>query len=166
MQYGGYMGCLWIVKFYLIVYAFVSHSDAYMFFASLLFLVATCAVPFIAYFMGRNYRQTVCNDTLAYFPALRLTMLIYLFASILTAAGHYVYFVYLDEGRFMSAYLYYLEQSPLPAEMSDMAEQVKEMAAQATPKGTVMQMLSNNLLYGVIQSLIIAIFVAKKPKYA
>lgn len=89
-----------------------------------------------------------------------------MFAALLTAVAHYIYFRYIDNGLVIDTYITIFNNMPkdIPG-MEVYTEQLKEGIEQIkslTPIQITMQLLSSNVLNCSILSLIIALFVMKK----
>lgn len=153
MLYGTYMGIFWIFKFALLPIGLVFSPCA------LLFLLLTCAVPVIVFLMTRSFRDKQCEGELSFFSALVFTFQIYLFASILTAIGHYLYFQFLDNGFIytqIQAQLDVLKDEPsMKAQISQITHAM-DILRGLSPIQLTMQLLSQNIFYGIIFSLPIA----------
>lgn len=63
-----------------------------------LFAGLTLCVPFMAYYYVRMYRNQVCGGAISFLHAWIFTVFMYMFAALLTAVAHYVYFRLLIKG--------------------------------------------------------------------
>ena len=164
MRYGTYMGLLWVVKFVVILVAFFAHNEGVMILGGGFFLLATVAVPVIAGVMACQHRNTLEDRAISYGRAWHFIVLIYLYAALLSAAGHYIYFAFVDQGRFFPLYLEYAHQAGLDNDpmLRDLLKTLEESIPSLTPIRIVMQMFLNNVSYGVLQALVIALFVMKR----
>ncbi|MCK9159420.1 MAG: DUF4199 domain-containing protein, partial [Bacteroidaceae bacterium] len=77
MKYGTYMGIFWIVKFILFPLGFTQPI------LSLLFIILTLGVPFLAYFLVKKYREEACGGYIRFTHALVFTIFMFMFASLL-----------------------------------------------------------------------------------
>lgn len=164
MLLGTYLGVFWILKFVLLPLG-VERP-----FLLLLFVGLTLCVPFMSYRYTRMYRDRVCGGSIGFGHAWLFHVLMYLFAAMLTAVGHYVYFRYLDGGYICNAVERNMEEAarlyPLP-EMEAYVELVKTSVQElrATPPiRQAMQMLSQNVFYGILIGIPVALIVMRKPK--
>lgn len=160
MLYGTYMGIFWIIKFALLPLGLVFSPFG------LLFVLLTCAVPVIVYFMTRSFRQQ-CGGTITFFSALAFSFQIYLFASLLTAIGHYLYFQFLDNGFIYTQIMAQLEQFKADSAMQGQMEQIKHalnVFYELTPIQLTMQLLSQNIFYGIVFALPVAMFTMRRSK--
>jgi hypothetical protein len=162
MRYGTYMGIFWVVKFACFPLGLVSPV------LQLLFLAGTIAVPFVAYYLGKDFRKRYCNDRIKYFPAVIFLIVMFVFAALFTAVGHYVYFRYIDGGYILDTYGTMLNtvqaENPLP-QVVDMVDQLRrtiEMARGISPIQITMQLFSGNVTLCGILSFLIAPFIVKQ----
>ena len=99
MHFGTYMGIYWILKFILFPLGF--HIP----FLSLLFVILTLAVPFIGYHYVKMYRDKICGGSIQFSHAVLFTIFMYMFASLLVAVVHYIYFQFIDHGFIVNSYI-------------------------------------------------------------
>ena len=99
MHFGTYMGIYWILKFILFPLGF--HIP----FLSLLFVILTLAVPFIGYHYVKMYRNKICGGSIQFSHAVLFTIFMYMFASLLVAVVHYIYFQFIDHGFIVNSYI-------------------------------------------------------------
>ena len=159
MLYGTYMGLFWIVKF---IFLPLGLTEPML---GLLFVLLTCAVPFVAYYMTRTYRQRYVDGEFSFFSAFVFSFQIYLFAAILTAIAHYVYFQYIDQGFIYDNILAQMDLLKDEPSMKGQVEQIKSsmnVLYELSPIKLTMQLLSQNVFYGVIFSLPVALFGMKR----
>lgn len=88
MLFGTYMGGFWILKFILFP---VGLSVPFLLF---LFMGLTLCVPFMGYYYARMYRNQVCGGGISFLHAWVFTVFMYMFAALLAAVAHYIYFRY------------------------------------------------------------------------
>lgn len=160
MQFGTYMGVYWIFKFGLFPLGF---TNQFFFFA---FFVLTLAVPFLGYRYAKTFRDRVCRGSLNFMQSWIFMVFMYMFAALLTAMAHYIYFRFIDNGYIVDQYLEMLNTvfAQMP-EFETMSEQLIEgvkAVGNLSPIEMVMQLLSTNFLYCSIISLITAPFLMKK----
>lgn len=159
MYYGGMMGGFWILKFMLVPFIFSSGV------ASLAFVVLTIAVPFVCYYMARQYRDRCCpGGRVGLWQAWAFCVLLYVFAALIAAVGHYIYFAYIDEGRLVDTYLRVIENfsatSPELATSFETYRQAVDMVAALSPIQLTVQLISNNVFYGMWLALPTALIVS------
>lgn len=161
MHFGTYMGIYWIAKFILFPTG-LNHSTLL-----LLFIVLTIAVPFVGYRYARSFRDNVCGGTISFSRSWLFLFFMYLFAALLTAVAHYIYFRFFDNGLFSDTYIANIESLkavPAFAEAMDQSsiEATIETIRSLTPIKMTMQWFTNNMFWGSILALITSLFVAKK----
>lgn len=162
MRYGTYMGIFWVAKFALFPTGLTNPL------LMLLFLLCTLAVPFVSYFMARSFRNTYCKGFIRFPQAWIFTTFMYMFAALLVAVAHYVYFAYIDQGYIVNTYASLIEEvramnlPAMDAYLTQM-EQLLELARNFSPIELTIQLLSQNVIYGSILALIVALFVKRTP---
>jgi hypothetical protein len=159
MVFGTYMGIYWIIKFICFPLGFTNP------FFSLLFLGLTIAVPFMGYRYARIFRDKACNGTITFLQSWLFMVFMYMFAALLAAVAHFIYFRFIDNGFVINSLTQQIDL--IPAEMPQFdayADQIKEafdIMRTLTPIEITMQLLSQNFLYCSILSLITAPFVIR-----
>ncbi len=63
-----------------------------------LFMGLTLCVPFMGYYYARMYRNQVCGGGISFLHAWVFTVFMYMFAALLAAVAHYIYFRFIDHG--------------------------------------------------------------------
>lgn len=164
MRAGTVMGVFWIVKF---VFFPLGLGNIFLL---TLFGVLTCAVPFIGYRLTRIYRDSTMGGQMSFLQAWVFGMWMYLFASMLTAVAHFVYFSFIDHGYVLSYYQNTLDAFAAAVHAGEEAliEQMQlalDVFYQFTPTDIVWQLLSQNVFYGSIIALITAPLVMRRKKY-
>lgn len=163
MHFGTYMGLFWIFKFIFLPTGFTVPL------LQLLFILMTLFVPFLGYIYARRYRNTYCEGSISFFKAFAFIIFMYLFASLLTAAAHYVYFRFIDNGYLVNTYIEQLEnmKAAVPGEMKDSIAQLIDalgVISSLTPLELTLQLLSQNFFYGVLLTFPTALFIMKRKK--
>lgn len=159
MQYGTCMGVFWIGKFILFPLGFRVP------FLSLAFMVLTLAVPFLAYYYVRAYRNRFCGGGIRFSQAWVFTALVYIYAALLAAVAHFVYFQFIDQGFILNACVEVLEQQRgISAEMDTQIDLLLEAFGEAStsPIDITVQLFSSNVMYGSILAVPIALLVMRK----
>lgn len=161
MHYGTYMGLYWIVKF---IFFPLGLNNSFLLF---LFIGLTLAVPFLGFHYTRTFRNKVCGGAITFMQSWAFMIFMYLFASLLTAVVHYIYFRYIDHGHVMDVYTNLIENAQSVPGFTEMIAQYQipeaiKMIRSMSAIEITMQLLSQNMLYCSILSLITAPFVAKK----
>lgn len=163
MRFGTLMGIYWIIKFIFLPMGFKIP------FLHLLFLLLTLFVPVLGYIYARKYRIKYCDNEINFARAFSFTLLMYMFASLLTAVAHYTYFRFFDHGFMIDTYRTQLEsiQSAGIPGLSDSFGQLLQTVdaiAALTPIQLTFQLISQNLFYGTILALFTALLVMKRKK--
>ncbi len=161
MLLGTYMGIYWIVKFIFIPLGMT------MPFLMLLFMGLTLGVPVMGYYFAKLYRDKVLGGSISWGHAWMFTTFMYMFASLLTAAAHYLYFRFIDGGYILRSCETQLDQlaiSGIPGIETYIAtyRQSLELAAQLTPLDIALQMMSSNFFFGMLLAVPTALFVMRR----
>lgn len=162
MQAGTAMGLFWIAKFALFP-AGLAHPFLFFFFLGL-----TLCVPFVGWHLTRNYRDRVCGGVLPPARAWSFAFLMYIYAALLTAMGHYIYFRFLDHGFIVNTYEQMLDDffAQAPHVVASTYQKPMEEAIAAiralTPIQIAIQQLTQNVFCGAILALITLPFVARR----
>lgn len=163
MLFGTYLGGYWILKFILFPLGLTVPL------LSFLFVGLTLCVPFMGYYYVRMYRNTVCEGRISFMQAWVFTVFMYMFAALLTAVAHYVYFRFIDQGYIVSAYesqIDLLKQSGVK-EIEAYAVTFREALdtiKSLTPIDITMQLVSWNVFCGAMLAIPTALFVMKRGK--
>ena len=163
MTYGTFMGIYWIGKFMLIPFIFSVP------FTSLVFIGLTIAVPFIGYRFTQQYRKRSCPEQkITFSHAWTFCMAMYLFASLLVAVAHYIFFQYIDQGTLFGTYTTILDNlleiNPSLASGMEASTQALDLIKLMTPIELTLQMMINNLFYGMLMALPTALIIALVSK--
>lgn len=163
MHFGTYMGIYWILKFILFP---IGLSIPFLL---LLFVGMTLGVPFMGYYYVRMYRNNVCGGYISFLQAWIFTVFMYMFAALLAAVAHYIYFQYIDGGFVVNTYLELLKgasgaQLPGMEPYMDQFKSMIELIGAMTPIDITLQLLSQNVFYCSILAVPTALFVMKRNK--
>lgn len=161
MLYGTYMGIFWIAKFALFPMALVEPLSGF------LFMVLTCAVPVVAYLMTRHFRNRYCAGELTFFSGLVFCFQVFLYASVLTAMAHYLYFKFIDHhfiyDKMMMLVDAYKNEEALKSQV-DNIKHALDVFYDLSPIELAMQLLSQNVFYGIMLSLPIALLTMRRAR--
>ena len=135
MNYGFVMGIYWVIKYVFFILGF-SHPTANIVYWSL-----SCLVPYIAYKMTRRYRENI-GGKLGFFHAWQFGVLLYFFAAILVSL----------EMRTVSDMEEALKESGASQTLLDAIKEIH-----VTPIQMAIQGIFNNVLYGIILSIPVAL---------
>ena len=165
MQYGTFMGVFWIIKFIFFP------LGLYIPILEFIFVVGTIAVPFYGYYLTRSYRDKKLNGIISFGQAWIFTTFMFMFAGLLVAVAHYIYFRFIDNGLALSFYqnaVTTFSKTNIPGyptkQVADQITQGIAIVSSLTPIQLVMQLLSQNVIYGALMALPIALFVKKSKK--
>ncbi|MGR4837482.1 MULTISPECIES: DUF4199 domain-containing protein [unclassified Bacteroides] len=163
MLFGTYMGMYWILKFILFPIGLTVPLLA------LLFMGLTVCVPFMGYYYTRMYRNAACGGSIGFLHSWIFTVFMYMFAALLAAVAHYVYFRFIDHGYIIStceSMLDTLAQTNAPGMEEYIAayREALEAARMLTPIDITMQLVSWNVFIGSILAVPTSLFVMKRKK--
>ncbi len=163
MRFGTYMGLFWIIKF---IFLPVGFSVPLL---HLLFLALTVFVPVLGLIYIRRYRDIYCEGAISFAKAFFFTILMYLFASLLTAVAHYIYFRFIDNGYLINSYIGQLESMKVSAsnEMTATIEQLTDalgIISSLSPLELASQLLSQNFFCGLFLAFPSALLTMKRKK--
>lgn len=165
MHFGTYMGAYWVLKFILFPLGLTIP------FLLFLFIGLTLGVPFMGYYYARMYRNKICGGEISFVQAWIFTVFMYMFAALLTATAHFIYFRFIDQGFIINTYTVLLDnalQAGVPG-MGTYISQFKEameVVRSLSPIDITLQLLSQNVFYGSILAIPTALVVMKKKKIA
>ena len=175
MTLGTYLGVYMIL-----VYAFMALSVRYTA-LTLISMPLMLGIPVIAFFLIKRFRDANCMPFFPFPISWMLTILMFLFATMLSCMAAYLYLRFIDKGAFSAAFMelmnsFILAQESVTSGMTDPAQieqynSTLEMFRQTitwicslSPSGMTKQLLQSSLMWGNILSLIIAIITAKRIK--
>lgn len=163
MHFGTAMGLFWIFKFIFLPLGFKIP------FLQLLFLILTCSVPFVGYKYTKTYRDKYCDGEINFSRAYLFLIFMYFFAALLTSAGHFIYFNFIDDGFIVDTYMSQLNQlkSGVSGELETSVNQLIETfstVASLSPAQITLQLFFQNIFYGSLLALPTALTVVKRKK--
>ena len=173
MTLGTYLG-LYII----LVYALTALSVKYMA-LSLISMPLILGIPVVAFFLIRRFRDANCKPFFPFPVSWILTILTFLFATMLSCMVVYLYLRFIDNGAFAVSIMarlneYLLASDSVVQTMTDQAQIEQYNATMDLFKQTVTwfcslpasgmtkQILQSSLMWGNILSLIIALITAKR----
>ncbi len=117
--------------------------------------------PFVVGWRLRVFRDRVLGGLISFRRALCYSCYVFLYTSLLFALGQFLYFRFLDHGKFLAIVHRTVEtmrpvyeQNGLSAEQLDTAQKVLDMMS---PMQMVMTFMMQNLMAGLVLSLLIAL---------
>lgn len=159
MHFGTYMGVYWTLKFILFPLGFTIP------FLSLLFIILTLAVPFMGYHYAKMYRDKICGGSIRFSHAVIFCISMYMFASLLVAATHYIYFQFIDHGFIINSYTQLwdelMEKTPALIENKEIINDTINTARSLTAIKITMQLLSWDVIWGTILAIPTGLMVMK-----
>lgn len=163
MRFGTMMGIFWIIKFSFLPMGFKTPL------LQLLFIFMTLFVPILGYIYIRKYRERYCGGELSFIRGWVFSLYMYFFASLLTAAAHYIYFRFIDNGYLMGTYMEQLEnlKSTLTGDLETSIDQLiqnLETIASMSALQLTMQLILQNIFYGALLSLPTALLAMRRKK--
>ena len=152
MRFGTFMGIFWIFKFIFLPLGF-----------TILF------VPVLGYIYVRKFRNTYCNGEISFFRAFLFTLYMYLFAALLAAVAHYVYFRFIDQGFLADSNLQQLESIKASAQGEmvssiDQLIQAFDTISSLTPLQLTFQLIFQNIFYGILLAIPTGLVAMKQKK--
>lgn len=163
MRFGTMMGIFWIIKFSFLPMGFKIPL------LQLLFIFMTLFVPILGYIYIRRYRERYCNGELPFLRALVFSMYMYFFASLLTAVAHYIYFRFIDNGYLIGTYMEQLENmkstltGDIEASIDQLIQNLETINSMSAFQFT-MQLIFQNIFYGILLSIPTALLAMRKKK--
>ena len=163
MYFGTLMGLFWIIKFAFLPLGFTIPL------LQLLFVLLTFFVPILGYLYARKFRNRYCGGSITFSRAFAFTVLMYLFAALLAAVAHYIYFRYIDNGFLIDSYIGQLEAMKPTAteELKESIDQFIEgfsLISSLSPIQLTFQLISQNFLYGTLLALPTALLVMRRKR--
>lgn len=166
MHFGTYMGIFWILKFILYPLGFK------ITFLLILYACLSLAVPFIGYFYLKSYRDRVCDGVISFGQACLFTLLMYMFASLLSSVAYYVYFQFIDNGFIAEQYCYLYDTlggmlgNGGNENLIEAMELAKDNIRSMTPINMTFSFLSNNIVICSIIAIPTALIGMRRRKTA
>lgn len=160
--YGLYMGIFWAVKF-----VFFPLGFSYPVF-SFIFLLLIIMVPFVGAWFVKKIRDGVLDGRLGFWQAFLLSTNIYMYASLIAAIVHFIYFRFIDNGFILNSYLESVNQMQELLGSGEAAANIEMLKANVELMGTlspiqiVFSLLSNNVVFGLFISLLAAVFLKRR----
>lgn len=161
MLFGTYMGGFWIFKF---LFFPLGLTVSFLLF---LFVGLTLCVPFMGYRYARMYRDQVCGGSIGFLHAWLFTVFMYMFAALLTAVAHYIYFRFIDQGHIIDTcenLINTIAQGNVPGMdvyIATYREALEELRKITAIEWT-MQMMSTNFFWCTLLALPTALFVRRQ----
>ncbi len=163
MSYGMMLGVGLIVKF-----AFLPLGFRYTL-CQLLFLVGTLLVPVALCYIAKLYRDNYLGGKISFMHTYTFGYLTFLFASLVVALAHFVYFEFIDRGYMYEGYMQQLaslretagSDASQIALLDSLTKNLQSISELSSISLTI-QLLFQNIFFGAIFSLIPAFLIRKK----
>jgi hypothetical protein len=162
-----YNAAMWhglILAIYLVIRFFFMVSSADSTILNLLFIFITLGVPFVAYYLGKDFKKKT-DEELTYRNFYTHGFFMFFFASLILAAVEYVYYGFINTEFITEQYNTLLQNIEIIKQTMPEASQIEEIV-NASPIPTASQMAMQNIwmysFVGIIISLINAYILNKK----
>ena len=162
-----YNAAMWhglILAIYLVIRFFFMVSSANSTILNLLFIFITIGVPFVAYYLGKDFKKKT-DEELTYRNFYTHGFFMFFFASLILAAVEYVYYGFINTEFITEQYNTLLQNIEILKQTMPDATQLEEIV-NASPIPTASQMAMQNVwmysFVGIIISLINAYILNKK----
>jgi hypothetical protein len=160
MNLGTCMGIFWIFKFTLLPLG-LQYS-----FLLLAYIILTAAVPVVGYKYVANYRDKVCGGSISFSHACWFTMMMYMFAAMLTSVAHYIYFAFIDNGYLVNKMTAVINMaltvSPVSPQEKETLDEALDMFSALTPADFTLQYLSSDIFFCCLLAVPTALLVMRK----
>lgn len=162
-----YNAAMWhglILAIYLVIRFFFMVSSADSTILNLLFIFITIGVPFVAYYLGKDFKKKT-DEELTYRNFYTHGFFMFFFASLILAAVEYVYYGFINTEFITEQYNTLLQNIEILKQTMPDASQIEEIVNES-PIPTASQMAMQNVwmysFVGIIISLINAYILNKK----
>lgn len=162
-----YNAAMWhglILAIYLVIRFFFMVSSANSTILNLLFIFITIGVPFVAYYLGKDFKKKT-DEELTYRNFYTHGFFMFFFASLILAAVEYVYYGFINTEFITEQYNTLLQNIEILKQTMPDASQIEEIVNES-PIPTASQMAMQNVwmysFVGIIISLINAYILNKK----
>ena len=156
MSYGLAMGIYWVIKYLFLIFGYSIPS--------LIFIYEglSLAVPFIAYYLTKRYRQDI-GGNISFFHAWRFGIMLYFFAALIVSVEHFIFFQFIAPPDFLSNTM---EQAIAVLKKAHCNGEMIEAISRTnlTPIHMAIQGIFNNIFYGILLSIPVAALVCRKQK--
>lgn len=166
-EYGTFVGLSWILVFALYIAGVRTTSGMMMTLGMLCF----CVLPVVPFYFARRFRRQLPDETnVGFGRAYWFCLMMLVYASLLTAAGEYAYFKWMDDGALIQAFRNMIE-TPLAKQtyqemgMMDTLKMMKEMLkdlSALTPFDIAVSLFNQNIVLSFLLALPAALFARKQ----
>lgn len=155
--FGGY----WAVKYLAVLLIFSPYTSL----LSVIYLLLTLPVPFVAAYLTKIYRDRYrTGSDFSFAEAYLFGVLLYFFAALIVALPHYYFYAEVlpkNIDFFREVFLYPSSEVATGA-MKELGEQIVEQLRQIDPISQVFAEIMSNVVWGGLFSLIAAAFLRRK----
>lgn len=153
---GLYLGLMWLVSFFFVVYLPQS------LWGNLMIL----STPFFVAWRAKWFRNKVLNGFISFKRAFVYLMYMFFYGSLIFATGQFIYFKFFDHGNFLSFLTSTINQLiPIYKESGVNENELKEslnLLSTMSHGEMVMMFFSQNIMIGIVLSAVVALVVARK----
>ena len=154
MHYGLFMGGFWIFKYLFFILSFKVSL------LQIVYLSLTMMVPLVAYTLTKHYRENL-GGTISFFHAWRFGVMMYFFAALLVSLVQFIFYRFIAPPDFLAktfdAVISVMNTMSLNPKIAERMSDVSE----PTPIIMAIQGIFNNVFYGIILSIPVALLVRK-----
>ncbi|MCD7848371.1 MAG: DUF4199 domain-containing protein [Parabacteroides sp.] len=154
MSYGLAMGIYWVIKYLFLIFGYSIPALIYI------YEILSLAVPFIAYYLTKRYRQDI-GGNISFFHAWRFGIMLYFFAALIVSIEHFIFFQFIAPPDFISNTI---NMAMNTLKNADVNSEVIDAISRTnfTPTHMAIQQIFNNIFYGIILSVPVAALVCRK----
>lgn len=154
MSYGLAMGIYWVIKYLFLIFGYSIPALIYV------YEILSLAVPFIAYYLTKRYRQDI-GGNISFFHAWRFGIMLYFFAALIVSIEHFIFFQFIAPPDFISNTI---NMAMNTLKNADVNSEVIDAISRTnfTPTHMAIQQIFNNIFYGIILSVPVAALVCRK----
>ena len=158
MKYGLALGVFWVIKY---IFFILSPSIPML---NAVYLLLTAAVPFVAYYLTKRYRDDDLDGEISFFHAWRFGIMLYFFAALIVAVEHFIFYQYIAPPDFISNTFTQLISTMQQSEIDTSIIESFSKLDVPKPIHMAVQGIFNNIFYGIIFSIPVASLLCKKKK--
>lgn len=167
IEYGTVLGIIWIATFCTMMSGMTGGNLLMMMFAMGLMGITVLMPLYLAWRYKQHLRS---GDRVSWGIAWAFAILMFFYASVLTAVGEFVYFQYLDQGKAIDFFMRFLASPETEAQYkmigaSDLLEQSRmelQQLASLTPFDITLNLFVNNIFLSMLYSLPVAAIAHRK----
>jgi len=168
VEYGTFLGIVWLATF-LIFVTTMTGGNIFMMMMAMFCMTLTVIMPF---YLAWRYKQHLLKpgDQVSWGTAWLFAILMFLYASIFTGVGQFLYFNYIDRGQLIDFFSSVLSAPETQRQYeligaTDLLEQTKDqlaLLAQLSPFDIAISMFGNNITISIMLSIPVAFMAHRK----